>query len=262
MYQDSKKTDVSQGRKVEEIHIKTLEEYISEVYNIMSNQEPKTYGFRGHKMSTYVLKPGAGRDSERLTEEQEKTAFLEFKRNYKRFYPIELENDVDILMLAQHYGLKTRLLDWSYNPLIALYMATEKLTDKDKKECSNQLEASTDGVVYIKKIGSLVSLKKGNKESPFQFTKNTLLVPENFEIRFVNQEGFFEIFPNPSEESNDGICNKIIIKEKFKAEIHRKLEIFGINKLHVYPTLDNLCEQINKLINKIKTCDNTQKNEK
>lgn len=75
-----------------------------------------------------------------------------------------------------------------------------------------------------------------------------MLVPENFEIRFVNQEGFFEIFEHPTKESDAGIICKIYIEERSKLHIQKQLESIGINDLYVSPTLDHLCKQVNKLI--------------
>ena len=52
----------------------------------------------------------------------------EFEK-YSDDYPSEISTALDWVSCAQHYGLPTRLLDWTYNPYYGLYFSLNKKND-------------------------------------------------------------------------------------------------------------------------------------
>lgn len=86
--------------------------------------------YRGHSNSGYKLQPSAHR---RFAEEDERNLIHEFRaRAALRHTSVPPRGDwAAWLALAQHYGLPTRLLDWSFSPLIAAYFA---VSDRDQYE--------------------------------------------------------------------------------------------------------------------------------
>ena len=111
--------------------------------------------FRGHSNTAHSLTPSVGRTSQQDHEKYEKSLFTMFRRE-AREYVDPPPSDWEWLALAQHHGLPTRLLDWSTNPLVALYFAEEKCDD-------------CDGTYYALKAPKQYSEERTRRESPLSF---------------------------------------------------------------------------------------------
>lgn len=84
-------------------------------------------------------------------------------------------NDIDMMMVSQHYGLPTRLIDWSLNPLIALYFATEESLDKDA--CVFMLSDSSPHSEHLSFSNSQTLLNTIERER--QFAKKLIKMRED-----------------------------------------------------------------------------------
>lgn len=84
--------------------------------------------FRGHVSATFTLLPSLARKPKAL--ERETLLSKRFKQNAFPFRAVRPQSEWEWLFLMQHYGVPTRLLDWSESPLVALYFA---VNDPDPK---------------------------------------------------------------------------------------------------------------------------------
>lgn len=143
--------------------ITSLEGFVRKIAKLASEKRHQNLLFRGHSKQDYRLKPSVFRTKNLLQSEHL------MMRQLLASHPSEFQQDstnFDRLVRAQHYGLPTRLLDVSSNPLVALYFASATNPGTNgqvvvlKPEISKQKYFDSDTVSCM----SALSLLKNNEK--------------------------------------------------------------------------------------------------
>ena len=240
----------SDALKPPEYHFVTLAHYVQ----LLQRFPAFLWMYRGQSDISWPLRPKAGRPEyyvkansywvEKGQKSSDLGRFSAWRKQAVAFHERLPGNDFECLALAQHFGLATRLLDWSSNPLAALFFATEGCGE-------------SDAAVYCYSPKQLV---EPEVLTPERCSLVAAYHPRPFDRRIVAQGGLFTFHPEPQEPlqpediDDDSIeklsevdVNLVVIRVRadMKGALQRQLDDFGINRKTLFPDLGGLSEFVN-----------------
>jgi hypothetical protein len=192
-------------------------------------------------------------------------------RSFRKYAQAEAVAGVSIwrwLALAQHHGLPTRLVDWTWSPLVALHFATEEISHYDSdamvlavdttgarqflpKKLKQLIEKEATGVFSIEMLDTVAtSLPAFDGLHNEEFV--AFLDPPSLDARIVNQFAAFSVMNDAGARLDDWLekhpelYRSIVIPSELKWEVRDKLDQANVAERMLFPGLDGLCRWLTR----------------
>lgn len=174
----------------------------------------------------------------------ERLMMEEFKRQIPPFTEFEPSNDWDLLALAQHHGLPTRLLDWSLSALAGLWFCVRR------PPMINEQKKPLDGVVWVLKSRPDDFTSTA---TPYDAGRTRVFRPRIVTRRILAQNGVFTchkptkrgryvaLEDNPAYKAR---LSKIPIRAQDFKRLREQLIANGVSSLALFPDLDGLAAHL------------------
>lgn len=227
--------------------------------------------YRGMPNVTYNLTTSLARNcQDKSKQEQAKALETHILENFIKYASIEdptiNESIWKAMIVGQHHGLPTRLLDWTHSPLVALHFAetcedfsdlsendavvwridVKELNKKLPDKYRNLLEERNTHMFSVKTLNEITETieeyDKDMGDSSF-----VTIEPPSIDQRIVNQYSFFSLVPNGItdlavllEKLEDVETKKYVIDRSIRWALREYLDQFNISERTIYPGLDGI----------------------
>ncbi|NVM55416.1 MAG: FRG domain-containing protein [Candidatus Helarchaeota archaeon] len=231
------------------------------------------HAFRGLSDSSYKLKTTLMRLSGPYTK-LESHLLVNFRR-YSGLETVKFDSLWYWMSLGQHHGLPTRLLDWTYSPLVAMHFATANIQkfhidgviwvvdfSKTQEFLPDKLKVASEKirspVFPIETLDDVITgdtqslnnvIEALNKLKSMSKSKFVVFMePPSIDDRIQNQFALFSFMSDETLSLDDwlkkqdapDLWRKIIIPASLKGEIRDKLDQSNISERILFPGLDSV----------------------
>jgi hypothetical protein len=221
-----------------------------------------TFAYRGVARANHALRSSLSRISDDPASVEQ-----HLLRNFRKYAEERPEARFDSvwhwLALAQHHGLPTRLLDWTYSPLVALHFATEDAAASHDEGVVWSVDYQAAKRLLPQTLQDTLAAEAGDVFTPelLQRTVDNLadlratspspvllfLEPPSLDQRIVTQYALFSLLTHADADmqtwadTHREMCRRLVIPAAVKPEIRDKLDQANITERVLYPGLDGLC---------------------